>query len=55
MKYKTYWKDMGKALTKSWGRFFSIFSLMALGSLTLVGLKATLLTWKDCTSLYSRT
>lgn len=41
MKYKTYWKDMGKALTKSWGRFFSIFSLMALGSLTLVGLKAT--------------
>lgn len=38
MKKKTLWKDIKKSITHSWGRFFSIMMLMALGSFALVGL-----------------
>ncbi len=41
MSKKIYWKDIRQSFTGSWGRFLSIFFLMFLGSLTLVGLKAT--------------
>lgn len=41
MARKTYWKDLRQSFTHSKGRFFSIFSLMAIGSLTLTGLKVT--------------
>lgn len=35
------WKDVFKSISKSKGRFFSIFGLMLLGSFALVGLKVT--------------
>lgn len=38
---KTYWKEFGRAFTQSKGRFFSIFSLMGIGALALIGLKVT--------------
>lgn len=38
---KKYWKDIGQSFILSKGRFFSIFGLMAIGSLALVGLKVT--------------
>lgn len=38
---KILWKDIRKSFTGSWGRFFSILSLMMLGSFALVGLKVT--------------
>ncbi|NEG78232.1 FtsX-like permease family protein [Bifidobacterium avesanii] len=38
---RTLWKDIRATLAKSWGRFVSIVSLMALGSFALVGLFAT--------------
>ncbi|KXT76585.1 ABC transporter permease [Streptococcus sp. DD12] len=41
MSKRIYWKDIRQSFTGSWGRFLSIFFLMFLGSLTLVGLKAT--------------
>lgn len=41
MKKKTLWKDIRKSITHSWGRFFSIMMLMALGSFALVGLLVT--------------
>ena len=41
MKKKIYWKDIGLSFTKSKGRFFSIFSLMMIGAIALVGLKVT--------------
>lgn len=39
MKKITLGKDIRKSFTNSWGRFFSIFFLMAIGSFALVGLK----------------
>lgn len=39
MKKRTLGKDIRKSFTNSWGRFFSIFFLMAIGSFALVGLK----------------
>ncbi|MDA3974089.1 FtsX-like permease family protein [Enterococcus thailandicus] len=41
MKKKMLWKDIFKSISKSKGRFFSIFGLMLLGSFALVGLKVT--------------
>lgn len=41
MKKKMLWKDVFKSVSKSKGRFFSIFGLMLLGSFALVGLKVT--------------
>lgn len=41
MKNRIYWKDIGQSIAKSKGRFFSIFSLMMIGSIALVGLKVT--------------
>ncbi|EHI69584.1 hypothetical protein ACVRY7_09955 [Streptococcus ictaluri] len=41
MKTKTLWKDISRSITKSKGRFLSLFLLMALGSFALVGLKVT--------------
>ena len=41
MKKKMLWKDVFKSISKSKGRFFSIFGLMLLGSFALVGLKVT--------------
>ncbi|MDH6364857.1 putative ABC transport system permease protein [Enterococcus sp. PF1-24] len=38
---KKLWKDIRKSFTNSWGRFFSIVCLMALGSFALVGLNVT--------------
>ncbi len=38
---KTVWKDIRQSFRKSWGRFFSIMILMALGSFALVGLYVT--------------
>ena len=40
MKRKVYWKDLFASFTHSKGRFLSILTLMLLGSLALVGLKA---------------
>lgn len=39
MKKKMYWKMIRQSLMGSKGRFFSIFSLMLIGSMALVGLK----------------
>lgn len=41
MKKKKLWKDVFKSISKSKGRFISIFGLMLLGSFALVGLKVT--------------
>lgn len=41
MAKKVYWKDVRQAVSSSKGRFLSIFSLMAIGALALVGLKVT--------------
>ncbi|GBD61931.1 MAG: FtsX-like permease family protein [Tetragenococcus halophilus] len=41
MRKKKLWKDIGRSFTGSWGRFFSILSLMALGTFAFVGLKVT--------------
>ncbi len=41
MKKKIYWKDIWLSIRQSKGRFFSIFSLMMIGSMALVGLKVT--------------
>lgn len=41
MSKKIYWKDIRQSFSKSKGRFFSIFSLMAIGAIALVGLKVT--------------
>ncbi len=41
MRKKTLWKDIKKCFLKSKGRFFSIMSLIALGSFALVGLQVT--------------
>ena len=41
MSKKTYWKDIRHSFTSSKGRFLSIFSLMMIGSMTLIGLKIT--------------
>ena len=41
MKKKIYWKDIWLTIRQSKGRFFSIFSLMMIGSMALVGLKVT--------------
>lgn len=41
MHKKKLWKDIGRSITGSWGRFFSILSLMALGTFAFVGLKVT--------------
>lgn len=38
---KVYWKNLFKSVSSSKGRFFSIFSLMFIGAVTLVGLKVT--------------
>lgn len=41
MSKKIYRKDIFQSVTKSKGRFFSIFSLMMIGAIALVGLKVT--------------
>ncbi|MCO8289510.1 FtsX-like permease family protein [Tetragenococcus halophilus] len=41
MHKKKLWKDIRRSVTGSWGRFFSILSLMALGAFAFVGLKVT--------------
>ncbi|HGF1449978.1 TPA: FtsX-like permease family protein [Streptococcus suis] len=41
MKQKIYWKDVGQALLSSKGRFLSIFNLMMIGAIALIGLKVT--------------
>lgn len=41
LKKKILRKDIRQSFTHSWGRFFSILCLMALGSFALVGLKVT--------------
>lgn len=41
MQKKIYWKDLRQSLLSSKGRFFSICSMMMLGSLALTGLKVT--------------
>lgn len=41
MKKKIYWKDIWLTIRQSKGRFFSIFSLMMIGSMALVALKVT--------------
>lgn len=41
MKKTIYWKDIRQSMLSSKGRFLSIFSLMMLGSLALIGLKVT--------------
>ncbi|MGT2911152.1 FtsX-like permease family protein [Streptococcus cameli] len=41
MKKKIYWKDILNSFQTSKGRFFSIFSLMMIGAIALVGLKVT--------------
>ncbi|MBM7643353.1 FtsX-like permease family protein [Streptococcus loxodontisalivarius] len=41
MSKRIYWKDIRQSFTSSKGRFLSIFSLMAIGSMALVGLKVT--------------
>lgn len=41
MKKKIYWKDVWLTIRQSKGRFFSIFSLMMIGSMALVALKVT--------------
>lgn len=40
-KKKSLRKDIKKSITHSWGRFFSIMALMALGSFALIGLSIT--------------
>ncbi|MBF0787899.1 MULTISPECIES: ABC transporter permease [unclassified Streptococcus] len=39
MKKRMYWKTMWQSLLSSKGRFFSIFNLMLIGSMTFIGLK----------------
>ncbi|MBF0776703.1 hypothetical protein BVE84_02405 [Streptococcus azizii] len=39
MKKRTYWKTIWQSLLSSKGRFFSIFHLMLIGSMALIGLK----------------
>ena len=41
MKLNIYWKEIGLAFLSSKGRFLSLFHLMLIGALTLVGLKVT--------------
>lgn len=41
MKKSIYWKDIRQSFTTSKGRLFSIFSLMGIGALALIGLKVT--------------
>ncbi|MFA9414621.1 MULTISPECIES: hypothetical protein [unclassified Streptococcus] len=41
MKKSVYLKELSQSFLGSKGRFFSIFSLMMIGSLALVGLKVT--------------
>ena len=41
MAKRTYWKDISLSFSQSKGRFLSIFSLMAIGAIALVGLKVT--------------
>ncbi len=41
MRKRMLWKDIKKTFSNSWGRFFSIMMLMALGSFALVGLFVT--------------
>lgn len=41
MRKKTLWKDIRQSITGSWGRFFSIFWLIAIGTFAFVGLKVT--------------
>ncbi len=41
MRKKTLWKDILQSITGSWGRFFSIFWLIAIGTFAFVGLKVT--------------
>ncbi|MGG7059188.1 FtsX-like permease family protein [Clostridium tertium] len=41
MRKRMLWKDIRKSFSNSWGRFFSIMMLMALGSFALVGLFVT--------------
>lgn len=41
MAKRTYWKDIRLSFSQSKGRFLSIFSLMAIGAIALVGLKVT--------------
>ena len=41
MKKNIYWKDIWLTIRQSKGRFFSIFSLMMIGSMALVALKVT--------------
>lgn len=41
MRKRMLWKDIRKTFSNSWGRFFSIMMLMALGSFALVGLFVT--------------
>lgn len=40
-KLTTYWRDILHSFTKSKGRLFSIFALMGIGALALIGLKVT--------------
>lgn len=41
MKKKIYWKDIRQSFGKTKGRFFSIFSLMMIGAMALIGLKVS--------------
>ncbi len=41
MKQKIYWRDVGQALLSSKGRFLSIFNLMMIGAIAIIGLKVT--------------
>ncbi|MEW4355288.1 FtsX-like permease family protein [Streptococcus pneumoniae] len=41
MAKRIYYKDLRQSITSSKGRFFSIFSLMMIGAMTLMGLKVT--------------
>ena len=41
MKMKTYWKEVGRSISQSKGRFLSIFLLLALASFAYTGLKVT--------------
>ncbi|GGE31306.1 ABC transporter permease [Streptococcus himalayensis] len=52
MAKKTYHKDLRQAITSSLGRFLSIFSLMMIGSMTLVGLKTTPLNMQQSAQAY---
>lgn len=55
MTKKTYWKDIWQSFSQSKGRFFSLFSLMGIGALALIGLKVTMPDMQSAAQTYLET